>query len=232
MKYIILFLTVILGCISCQKEDVPVYNAGRYVQFVTDYTDSMNYSFFFFPGQKMLKVPLPVKLVGHPLKQATMLSLQAVTRLTTADAGQYDLPSPCEFQANHSGDTLYLTLKDVNLTRPVRLVVDIVDGDFLLAGQSAFTRKIVWFSAEVSRPLWWTAGSEVEEIFLGPYTEKKFRKFMEVTGVGDLTGLSYDQKRTLALEFKRELLRLREAGTPYPDEDGSDMSKSVPVVGF
>lgn len=59
----------------------------------------------------------------------------------------------------------------------------------------------------------------------------KFRKFMEVTKVGDLTDYNYDERRALALEFKNELIRLSEIGDPCYDEDNSLMLSSVPVLG-
>ena len=74
----------------------------------------------------------------------------------------------------------------------------------------------------------------MEDVFLGRYSIPKFQKLIDVTGVGDWAGKTYDERRALALKFKRELLRLRYAGTPYPDEELGldDMSLDVPVLGY
>ncbi|KIO42838.1 DUF4843 domain-containing protein [Sanguibacteroides justesenii] len=217
--------------ISCSKEEIPMYGPEHYVQFTDIWTDSLEYSFFFYSWANDLQIPLAVKLVGDPLKEKTKFVIKVVENETTAKPSQYGLPEEIYFKPNQTEDTLYLTLKKVDLTRKVRLVVEIQSGGDLMPGQTIYTRKIIWFSDEVTRPTWWPEGGQVEKIFLGPYTVTKFRKFMEVTKVGDLTDYNYDERRALALEFKNELIRLSEMGDPCYDEDNSLMLSSVPVLG-
>lgn len=90
-------------------------------------------------------------------------------------------------------------------TKEVRLVIDIVENDVLKPGQNIYTRKVVRFSSLISQPLWWD--DVVTESLLGKYTETKFRLFMEVTGVGDLTELSESERWSLARQFKYYLIK-------------------------
>ncbi len=232
MKKILLFsLLVGLGS-ACSRESIPLYDSPHHVQFVNEYTDSMEISFFFYGSAQEIKIALPVKLVGMPLTEAKEVVLKANSQYTTAAPSLFALPEKALFKAGQTLDTLYITLKREGLNQKVRLVVDIENGMEILSGQSIYSRQIIWFSTEISRPAWWD--SDVEEVFLGRYSIPKFQKLIDVTGVGDWDGKIYDERRALALEFKRELLRLRYAGTPYPDEELGldDMSLDVPVLGY
>lgn len=61
-----------------------------------------------------------------------------------------------------------------------------------------------------------------------PYTEKKLDVFMEITGVGDLTGLDENRIRSLAVQFKYKLIEEAEKGNIIQDENGP-MYKTVSV---
>lgn len=232
MKKILLF-GLLAGLLNaCSKENIPLYDSQHYVQFVNDYTDSMEISFFFYGSAQQIEIPLPVKLVGMPLTEAKEIVLKANSQYTTASSSQFALPDKVLFKAGQTMDTLYITLKREGLNQKVRLVVDIADGTEILSGQSLYSRQIIWFSTEISRPAWWD--SDVEDVFLGKYSIPKFQKLIDVTGTGDWENKNYDERRALALQFKRELLRLRYAGTPYPDEELGldDMSTDIPVLGY
>ena len=233
MKNMILLCCLGMGLLwACDEEKIPVYDDGHYVQFVNAYTDSLETSFFFYGAATEIDIALPVKLVGMPLTEAKRIAVQANPFYTTAEASQYVIPTDAMFAAGQTEDTLHVILKREGLDKKVRLVVDLVDGEDLLCGQSIYSRQIIWFSTEVSRPEWWD--SDVEGNLLGAYSVPKYQKLIEVTGEGDWTDVEYDQRRAYALELKRELLELRYAGTPYPDPELglADMSLDIPVRGY
>ena len=89
-----------------------------------------------------------------------------------------------------------------------------------------YRKKIIRFSALKSRPLWWN--DKITDEYLGPYTEKKLDVFMEITGVGDLTGLDENRIRSLAVQFKYKLIEEAEKGNIIQDENGP-MYKTVSV---
>lgn len=232
MKRIILFSILVGLWSACSRENIPLYDSQHYVQFIHEYTDSTEVSFFFYGSAQEIDIALPVKLVGTPLTEAKEVVLKANSQYTTASSSQYALPDKALFKAGQTMDTLHITLKREGLNQKVRLVIDIENGTDILRGQSMYSRQIIWFSTEISRPAWWD--SDVEKVFLGKYSIPKFQKLIDVTGIGDWDGKGYDERRALALQFKRELLRLRYAGTPYPDEELGldDMSLDVPVLGY
>lgn len=233
MKNIMLLCYLVTGLLwACSEEKIPVYNDAHYVQFVNAYTDSLETSFFFYGTATEIDIALPVKLVGMPLTEAKRIVAQANPAYTTAEASQYVIPEDAMFAAGQTVDTLHVILKRNGLDKKVRLVVDLVNGEDLLSGQSIYSRQIIWFSTEVSRPEWWDA--DVEENLLGAYSVPKYQKLIEVTGEGDWTDVEYDQRRAYALELKRALLELRYAGTPYPDPELglTDMSLDIPVRGY
>ena len=202
--YSLLIATFFL-LVACEKDEIRIWDSGNYVQFVEEYKDSLTYSFFFYGTQEEIKVPLNMRLIGLPLANDAYVSLRVNKELTTAEPDSYELLD----------------------TKEVRLVIDIVENDVLKPGQNIYTRKVVRFSSLISQPLWWD--DVVTESLLGKYTETKFRLFMEVTGVGDLTELSESERWSLARQFKYYLIKKEDEGNPVQDEDGSYMS--VPVVG-
>ena len=85
-----------------------------------------------------------------------------------------------------------------------------------------YNKTIIRINNMVSEPDWWDR--DIVNYFLGDYSEKKYTKFIEVTGVSDPSGASSDQIRYYSLEFKRYLEK-----NPQYEEDNSLMT--VPVIG-
>jgi hypothetical protein len=64
----------------------------------------------------------------------------------------------------------------------------------------------------------------MESSFLGRYSDKKYRLFMTVTGIGDMTGMEYYDKRYYTLLFKNWLRDEKAAGhTVYEDDNMTEM---------
>ena len=227
----ILFAFVVVLFAACSKEEMPVYADGvSYVQFENSYTDSTNVSFVLYPTENTHVVPLALKLAGKPLEQNTEFTIQLVEGSTGTEA-HYDLPEKIEFRANQATDTILLTLNKVDgLDKtPVRLVFEIQGKGNLLAGQTIYTRKIIWLSNIIAQPSWWD--KDFDRSFLGPYSDKKFTEFIRITKQGDLEGMEADRIRALCLEFKAELVRLKNIGEPILEDDGSDMLDTIPLLG-
>lgn len=216
---------------SCKREEVQLYSGEQYVQFIGSVQDTIVFSFFFYPGQSEVQVPLPVKLVGFMPDKDLEYTIAVHQEGTTAAAEHFTIPSSFTFRKGLLRDTAYITVKNrPNLaTNEVRLAFYIKDGTELQAGQSEYAYRVIKLSDRVSKPVWWDAN--MDRFYLGNYSELKFRKFMEVTGVGDLTTYSDPERRVLMLRFKYYLIEMKENGTPLLLEDGSDMLASVPLIG-
>lgn len=228
MKYIIYLVLVGLCLSACEKQNIKPYGQDHYIQFTKLYTDTVNCSFF-FTVEDRIAVPLEIKLVGELLSEDTPVRLVVNQQESTAPSALYDLPQTMVFAKGQTKDTITVYLKRDGIAegdqKVYSLVLDLMDGDRLLAGETNYTRRVVMVSNVVGKPDWWDG--DVDKT-LGTYTLKKFNKFKEVTEVGDLTGWSWNAKRIVALQFKNYL---RQYEPEYTDEDGSIMWKNLPVLG-
>jgi hypothetical protein len=217
--------------VSCNKEEIPLYGNNRYVQFTSDIRDSIAFSFFYHPGKDEETIGLPVKLVGDLGVQDQGYRIEVLTSESTASSSNYSLPAEQVFRKGVAKDTAWVTLKktpDLD-TREVRLVLRITGSNELAPGQTDCTFRIIRITAAVSKPQWWDAN--MDKYYMGRYSEKKFRTFMEVTGVGDLTLLNNSDRLILMLQFKYYLIQQKENGNPVYMEDGADMLSTVPLLG-
>lgn len=228
MKYIIYLILLVLCFSACEKQEIKPYGQEHYIQFTNLYTDTVNFSFF-FSVEDVVAIPLEVKLVGDILLNDTPIRLQVNQEESTAFAALYELPETLFFSKGQTKDTISVCVKRSGIVagdqNVYTLVLDIVDGDQLLVGETNYSRRVIKISNIEGEPGWWD--SDVKKA-LGTFTLKKFNKFKEVTQVGDLTGWTWNAKRIIALQFKNYL---RQYEPDYTDEDGSIMWKNLPVLG-
>ncbi|QEC44922.1 DUF4843 domain-containing protein [Pseudobacter ginsenosidimutans] len=221
----------ILFLASCKKQEIGVYNSGRYLQFVTPFQDSISFSFFYHLGKNEVTIGMPVKLIGQLFSEDQQYTVEALLSEGTATAANYSLPAAQVFRKGVTRDTAWITVKNTPglETSNLRLVLHLKGGSQIEPGQTEATYKIIRLTASVSKPTWWD--SNMDLYYLGRYSEKKFRKFMEVTGVGDLEPLNNNQRLIYFLQFKYYLINQKQNGTPVYMEDGADMLSTVPLLG-
>lgn len=228
----ILLALLAAGCFaSCKKEEIDLYSSKRFVQFQSDLRDSISFSFFYHLGKTEVAIPLPVKLVGQLADADQHYRMEVVPDQSTTAAGNYSLPAEYTFRKKSSRDTAWVTLKrtpDLD-TKELKLVLRITGSNELAPGQTDCTYKIIRMTAKVSKPTWWD--TNMDTYYLGRYSEKKFKTFMEVTGVGDLQPYDNNQRLILFLQFKYYLIEQKSNGTPLYMEDGADMLSTVPLIG-
>lgn len=232
MKRSFIFYSLLLTAfISCKKEAMEVYNAGHYIQFTASLADTTNLSFFFYPGKDEVTLALPLRLVGKMPEGNLQYELKVDAKVTTAEAKHYSLPASFEFRQGLAIDTAYLTIKNSPelATNTYLLAIDIGGTNDVKPGQTTYARRIFRINDMVTKPSWWD--SNMDRFYLGVYTERKFRKFMEFTGVGDLSEKSDTEKTELIKRFKYYLIQMKDAGTPVLEDDGSDMLSTIPIAG-
>ena len=147
-----------------------------------------------------------------------------VDSLSNASESSYSLPENPVLHVGKVADTVQIMLHRIPEleNERYRLVLALEETADYRLGPKEFRNNKIIFTAQPSRPEWWDAA--MTSVYLGEYSQTKFEKFMEVTGVGDLTGLSSSEIRALALKFKRYL---KAQDPPIKDEDGNDMSVTV-----
>ncbi|RZS72643.1 uncharacterized protein DUF4843 [Pseudobacter ginsenosidimutans] len=232
MKRSYIFYSILITVfISCKKENMDVYKSGHYIQFTNSLADTTNLSFFFYPGKEEVTLALPLRLIGTMPEGNLQYQLKVDPKVTTAEAKHYSLPASFDFRQGLAIDTAYLTIKKSPelATTTYLLAIDIASTSDVQPGQTTYARRIFRINDMVTKPSWWD--SNMDRFYLGVYTERKFRKFMEFTGVGDLSEKSDTEKTELIKRFKYFLIQMKDAGTPVLEDDGSDMLSTIPIAG-
>ena len=197
---------IILVCVfvwmGCDEREIPEYNTGKYyIEFENETIDSTIFTFIYYPNNEYYDLPIPVKIAGEAADKDLTYKVSVDGELSTVESKHYTLPETMVFRKGLYHDTCYVRLNKT---------ADLSNGAVRL----------------VARPAWWD--SNVEQYYLGTYSQKKFVLFLRVTGA-DLTDASDSEKRAYALDFKQYLIDHR--GEPETiDEDGQRMT--VPVLGL
>ncbi|WP_207515815.1 DUF4843 domain-containing protein [Longitalea luteola] len=221
------YLITLLGCwlMSCKKDAVEVFGGTSYVYFANHPGDSsdvkpIEYSFAFHPGANKDTIPLLIKLIGRLSNDDRPVEVAVDASNTTALSGDYELPGPNALRARHAWDTIALVLhnSDRLKTGKFKLRLLLHETELFRLGPSGNRHIDITFSDMIARPAWWN--QDMEQLFLGAYSDTKYRLFIEATGIADLTGVTGTERRAYAIIFRDFLARGRENGEVYVDENG------------
>lgn len=227
MKKLYIFIFIIAILSACSEEDTTIYGGDSHLSFSTDISqDSLEVSFYFYPGEEDLMIPVELSLQGGMFRENTPIKL-AVDTSSSALETNYTLPENPVFRAGMVKDTIFIQLhKTEELeNRSYQLVLTLEETpDYKLGPKTLRYNKTI-FSAIPARPEWWD--ETITNVYLGKYSRAKFELFMVVTEVGDLTGMSPSEIRALALKFKRHL---KAQNPPIYDEENKE-NMTVTVIG-
>lgn len=231
MKTHILILLALLGAAaSCSTEKIGGYDSDNFIQFEKSRKDSTLFTFAYdetlTSGEVSLKVNMISPLVGHD----RTFRVAYVPDLSTAQPGE-EFEMPAEVQTLPANDSIAYIKIDVKRSAGLkgshRMAVFCIEGseDFMPGMvEHRFARVII--SDQLAQPRWWNAWHEANG--LGTYSELKFRTFIRVTGLTDLTltsdggTMDYSTMRVQVLRFKYWL-----AENPTDEEDGSKMTVAM-----
>ena len=224
---------IILVCVfvwmGCDEREIPEYNTGKYyIEFENETIDPTIFTFIYYPNNEYYDLPIPVKIAGEAADKDLTYKVSVDGELSTVESKHYALPETMVFRKGLYHDTCYVRLnKTADLSNgAVRLVLFLEATSDMAVGKLENSVAIIQISNTIARPAWWD--SNVEQYYLGTYSQKKFVLFLRVTGA-DLTDASDSEKRAYALDFKQYLIDHR--GDPETiDEDGQPMT--VPVLGL
>lgn len=208
---------------SCKKDEIMRYDAGDHVQFNKSYTDSSMFSFLALPNENEAQAPLVIELVGKPSDKDRQYKISVVKDQSTATPQHYSLPGTFTLKANHTTDTAWITVKklpDISV-KPVRLVMMIESTDELKYGQVDYCVSILNISNVIARPDWWN--QNVEWYYLGEYSDKKYKLFIQVTGLSEINSADIDAVRYYTMKLKSYLLQEKDAGRTVYEDNGQEM---------
>ena len=230
MKRILLILGVLYLFSGCEREHIMTYGNDAYIQFTGKMTDSLEFSFTFYPNKDTIEYPLGVKLVGKPEDREREYKVVVVDDYTTATSKNYILPERCVLEKNEERSELVIKLiKTPDLqTAPVRLTVRLEPTRDFMLGETSHTARIIWINDKISRPDWWN--STIVNSYLGSYSDEKYRLFIEVTGLGYLDSDDTAACRYNALLLKKYLNEKKANDETVYEKDGHT-EMTVTVIG-
>lgn len=229
MKKNIILLIAALAIISCDKREIMTYNGGHYLSFsLNPAEDSTETSFFFYPDNQTLRVPIAVNLGGGPLGEQRQYKVVAAEG-TNALEKNFEIETPV-VRKGLIRDTVWvkITRSDELSLRKYRLVLAIQPDDFFQLGQTEYRTAKVIFSSLASQPTWWTKA--VADAYLGVYSDLKYATFVRVTdGRAAYFGERLPaEQRQMAIEFLNYLRKEKDAGRTVYEEDGkTEMTVTV-----
>jgi hypothetical protein len=226
-RYLAIILATLLCTQACKKDNIDVYAGETYVQFSRGYADSSLFSFLALPNSNEGTTPLAVELVGFPENRDRHFNVTVVKELSTAPEANYVLPKSFTLRANRTKDTVWMTLKKTPeiAIKPVKLVLKLEPTTDFKVGQSDHAALILYISNIVARPDWWDGS--VEGSFLGEYSDKKYKLFIDVTGRSELDNTNEYEVRYYTTIFKNYLLREKDAGRTVYEDNGSEMTVAM-----
>ncbi|MDR0765552.1 MAG: DUF4843 domain-containing protein [Odoribacteraceae bacterium] len=217
---------------ACQEAEIPLYNGGNNVQFVKNLArDSTTVAFLLAPGQVEIDSVFIVKTTGLGYPEETPYKISVDRQFTTAIEGtHFQLPGKTTFKPNAMRDTTsvkFYRTPDMK-TNSFRLVLRLEGNEFFRVGQGEYLYKVFVVHDKIARPAWWT--ESVSSTYLGTYSDLKYQKFIDVTGIADLTGASASEIRVRSLQLKYWLEEYKIAnGEPFRENNGDEMK--VPISG-
>ena len=222
-------LALALFWIGCDQREIPLYDTAEYyIEFENETVDSTIFTFIYYPNDEYYDMPIGVKVAGVAPDRDLTYTLHVDEEFSTATSAHYSIPETMTFQAGRYHDTCYVRLnKTADLEEnEVRLVLRLDATEDMGVGKLENAIAIIRFSNMVARPDWWD--SDVEQYYLGTYSQKKFILFLEVVDT-DLSEATDSEIRNAALRFKQYLID-HEGEPETIDEDGQPMT--VPVLGL
>lgn len=225
MKYTKILLAAALIVSACAKENIPTYkevSGERYIYFAKAEQDSSDVSFYSYPGQKVIEYPIVVKSTGYSTSEGTF-SVNVLKEYTTAGDGDYSLAEKFTFRPESQVDTFYVKLNYSSKldNEKVRIVLELEETPDFKLGMTDSRVAIIWFHNNLVKPSWWS--SSVSAYYLGPYSDAKYKLFLEVVKV-DLDGADNSLIRHYTLVFKKYLENRKAAGNPALEDDGTEIT--------
>lgn len=230
MKKLILGLALMAGIFTaCSEDKLDFYSGDNCLQFENPMVDSINVSFLLYPGETSHKIGLPLYLIGRPSDVDREFTCKVyASGVDDAPKDAYTLPEKFVFRANATTDTLWITcnLTEEMSSKSFRLVLMLEESENFKLGSNGYNGAIIRISNIIAKPEWWN-DNPVTKYFLGNYSDAKYRKFIEVTGVADFDSSDVGLVREYTNTFKRYLQKMKSEGTPVLEDDGSEMTVNM-----
>lgn len=227
MKKLVYAIILLVCAVSCKIDEIDRFGQERYIHFEgADGKFEYGFSFLYAEGKEEHELLIPVKYAGRKYDEDKSFAVEVVAEQTTAkECEEFVLPESIVFKGGTYDDSLRLVLKKTPRMNKEKLAIRlklVTNDNFVAAMKNALVVDINVTNV-IDRPTWWYG--DVENFYLGEYSDKKFELFVKNIYAGDYGALDENSKRKYALDFKDWL-------NANPDQawDG-DKRITVPVIG-
>ena len=234
MKKIIrisVFFFLMLGFCSCKEDPIMIYSGGNRIHFKNKSENSVyRFSFATTPGKEEYTMKIPVSLIGTALEQDREYSLEVVNEgdlATTLSSSLYSMSHI--FHKGVYEDSL--AIKFVNapeLGEEKRLFLKIIENDYFKVGIENHQTALIYVTNKLAQPDWWN--EDMAKVFLGPYSDIKYRHFIIATGISDLSGMKISEIKAYVVQFVNYLIELDNKGDTLFEADG--ITKVLDTVSY
>ena len=235
---ILMALAAAMVFTSCHKEGTKVYDGAMTVYFYSpsvnftnlnfgkynSYNDSLETSFFLFPGMQEVDLEMTVARTGFS-SEDTRFKVSVVPGETTAAASDYALAGEFVFPGGAQTATFPVTIKySPKLdSEAMRLVLRLEESSDYQVMSAERSMKVIIFHNDVLKPAWWTGVAYVSNGF-GVFSKKKYELLMMIS---DNYPFDADTPaaviRNYALLFRQYLREQKLAGNTVYEDDGKEM---------
>ena len=229
MRKIYLFLGFMIVLGACSKDDIKTYSSHNYLQFVKLVTDSSVCSFLAYPNDNELEFPVVVEVIGIPSGQEVEYKITVDEENTSATTANYRLPDKFSIKSGKVCDTCKITfIKTPEIsTTALKLMLRLEPTDHFQLGQTECREAIIYVSNVIAKPNWWT--DNVTSYYLGVYSDKKYRLFIQETGKADIDSDNIEELRYYSIMFKHYLQKKKDADEMVREDDGTEMTVEIEV---
>ena len=230
-------LLIVLG--SCSQEDLVNYDQSTRSLYIPtemkdeiggtiEGIDSTYFSFKQYADITDCEIRFTVILNGQQLEEDQTYRLEIIKEKTTALPEDYTVELEQTFHAGVWSDYLSIKLhRTAHLAdEKVRLAVRLVPNENF--GVGSYIGDPYWptvresiscsvtFCDMLSQPDWWD--DTITSRFLGEYSDAKYARFIESSGITDITGYTSTELRLIVQQFSKDI---QENG--WTEDDGSLM---------
>ena len=236
--------------ISCQEEGLVVNgNDISYINFNKNLTkDTTRISFEIYPLEegmdvKIAEVPVEVVIFGKIQDKDLEFTISLDENMSTLPVSQCILPEKCIFKSGQLLDTIYVKIKnspDLKTTTKYVALKVTAEGE-VGEGVANNSRAIIAVTDRLVKPDWWDFKdmydgqySTVDYYYLGFYSEKKYRMFLDILRENDdelFDGKDKVKLRKYSLLLKYEVEEYNELHPDAPLRDEKGELIEVPVAG-
>ncbi len=224
-EFICLLSVIVTGVVGCKEAVIPTFSEKNLVLIssVDDVlVDSVEISATHYPGVDELSYKFEVELRGLMLESNTPYIVEKIDTIIGDDISKYITLVDPIFEKGAIKDSVEFNLNIKDLPAGLRgaVIYQIKENDMIKPYREDMSYFTIWFNNVISQPAWWD--KEIEQVYLGVWTAKKFELLVTVTGEPNFNELSANERRANA-----RMLRDYVEANSITEDDGTPME--IPV---